>query len=156
MSDDPEILQVLHRHGVPFVVIGGHAVNFHGYARVTEDVDILWLRSSDSEQSLAEALAELDARFIGDEIDPKTGIERDHPVTLSYIQTHHLMMLVTRNGFLDLFDYVPGLPDANAGEVITAGLESDGVRYASLHWLREMKKASGRGKDLLDLDHLPT
>ncbi|HPA20912.1 MAG TPA: hypothetical protein PLU30_24400 [Verrucomicrobiae bacterium] len=35
----PSILDVLARTDVPFVVIGGHAVNFHGYVRTTEDAD---------------------------------------------------------------------------------------------------------------------
>jgi len=32
-----EILSHLQKHGVPFVLIGGHAVNYHGYVRSTED-----------------------------------------------------------------------------------------------------------------------
>jgi hypothetical protein len=42
MSDDFELLDVLRRHGVQFVIIGGHAVNFHGYGRATEDTDIVF------------------------------------------------------------------------------------------------------------------
>lgn len=34
------ILDLLRRHKVPFVVIGGHAVIHHGFVRATEDVDI--------------------------------------------------------------------------------------------------------------------
>lgn len=29
---------VMARHNVPFVVIGAHAVSFHGYLRATEDL----------------------------------------------------------------------------------------------------------------------
>ena len=45
MAPDPGILDVLTRHAVPFVVVGGHAVNLHGYIRATEDTDVLWVRS---------------------------------------------------------------------------------------------------------------
>ena len=38
------VFEVLTRYGVPFVVIGGHAVNYHGYIRATEDRDIVLLR----------------------------------------------------------------------------------------------------------------
>jgi len=140
---------------VPFAIIGGHAVNFLGFARVTEDMNIVWVRTPDSEQSLARALTERDARFIGNEINPATGIEWDYPVTLAYVQAHHLMMLMTRHGFLDLFDYIPGVPEADVGKLLASGVMSAGVRYASLHWLRKMKVASGRPKDLLDLSNLP-
>jgi hypothetical protein len=150
-----ELFDVLRRHGVPFVVIGGHAVNFHGYARTTEDVDVVWLRSRDAEQALAAALAEVDARYIGNDIDPATGIERTYPVTLAYVRVSRLMMLWTRHGFLDLFDYIPGLPDEDVGQLVSSSIEAEGLRFVSLDWLRRMKRAAGRTKDLLDLEKLP-
>ena len=45
MVPDFRLFDALNRHAVPFVVIGGHAVNVHGYARATEDTDLLWVRS---------------------------------------------------------------------------------------------------------------
>ena len=76
MPDPPSVPALLKRHGVPFVVIGGHAVNFHGYGRATEDVDVLWLRTAISEKALFAALAEINAQYISDEIDLATGMER--------------------------------------------------------------------------------
>ena len=39
-SDDPlSVFQLLAHAGVPFVIIGGHAVVFHGYVRTTEDAE---------------------------------------------------------------------------------------------------------------------
>jgi hypothetical protein len=155
MRDDQQILTVLHRHGVPFVIVGGHAVIFHGFLRATEDVDVVWLRSPESERSLHAALTELGACYIGNDIDPATGIERTYPVTPGFIQAHHLMMLFTRHGFLDLFDYVPGFPQQNPAELMPSSVERDGLRYASLGHLRKMKQAAGRAKDQLDLENLP-
>lgn len=149
------MLDVLRRHGVPFVIIGAHAVNFHGYGRATEDTDIVWIRSPESEQALLRGLAEIDARYIGNDIDPSTGIERTYPVVLSFIQASHLMMLITRHGFLDLFDYVPGLDSADVSRLLDSSVEADGFRYASIEWLRQMKQASQRPKDRLDLENLP-
>ena len=155
MSPDRGLLDVLSRHGVPFVVIGGHAVNLHGVLRATEDTDLLWLRSGESETHLLGALTKLEARWIGDEIDPVTGIERLHPVTESFVRSQRLMMLCTRLGFLDLFDFVPGFPDESVAAVWQTALEVGGIRYVSLAWLRRLKQASGRPKDLLDLEQLP-
>jgi hypothetical protein len=42
------------------------------------------------------------------------------------------------------------------GMPVEAGVELDGIRFASLEWLRKLKQAAGRPKDLLDLDNLPT
>jgi hypothetical protein len=155
MGDDYQILTILGRHGVPVVIVGAHAVNFHGYGRAGENIDVVWLRTPEAEQSLLQALIEVDARYIGDETDPATGLERMHPVTLPYIQAQRLMMLCTRHGFLDLFDYVPGIPQQDVADLFASSVESNGLRYVSLQWLRKMKEASGRGKDLLDLENLP-
>jgi len=154
MAPDLRLIEVLTRHHVPFVVIGGHAVNVHGSLRATEDTDILWIRSPDAEANLLTALRELDAQFIGDEIDPATGVERTHPVTESVVHSGRLMMLCTTAGFLDLFDYVPGVPEEPVTTVWNTAVELDGMRFASLEWLRRMKQAAGRPKDLLDLENL--
>jgi hypothetical protein len=155
MAPDLRLIEVLTRHGVPFVVVGGHAVNFHGSLRATEDTDLLWIRSPATEATLLAALREVDAQFIGDEIDPATGIERTYPITESFVRSGRLMMLCTTAGFLDLFDYVPGFPDEPVATVWNTAVELDGVRFASLEWLRRMKQAAGRPKDLLDLENLP-
>lgn len=155
MAPDRTLLDVLSRHGVPFVVIGGHAVNFHGLLRATEDTDLVWLRDAETEKRLLQALLEIDASFISSEIDPATGIERTHRVTPAFVRNERLMMLCTSAGFLDLFDYIPGFPDEPVASLWESAIDLDGVRYASLAWLRRLKQASGRPKDLDDLDRLP-
>jgi hypothetical protein len=155
MAPDLRVLDVLTRHGVPFVVIGGHAVNVHGSLRTTEDTDVIWMRSREAEAHLLTALQEIEAHFISAEIDPATGIERTHPVTAGFVRAERLMMLCTTAGFLDLFDYVPGFPDEPVATIWEAAVQIDGVRFASLDWLRRMKQAAGRPKDLLDLENLP-
>lgn len=155
IAADFTIFEILQKHSVPFVIVGGHAVNFHGFIRATEDTDIVWLRSPDAELALHKALAELDAKYIGNEIDPATKIERTYPVSLMYIQTHPLMMLWTRFGFLDLFSYIPSYPATDVAELFDSGIEHAGLRFASKHWLIQMKKAAGRTRDLEDLRNLP-
>jgi hypothetical protein len=154
MADKATIFDVLKKHGVPFVVIGAHAVNFHGYVRATEDTDLIWIRSPEAEVAMNAALTEMEARYIGNEIDPATGIEKTYPVDPSYIQISHLMMLETRLGFLDLFDFVPGVPEVDVAQLLAGSIESKGVRYASLPILRQMKLASDREKDRIDLENL--
>ena len=65
------------------------------------------------------------------------------------------MMLVTRHGFLDSFDYIPGLPEEDVAQLFGTSTELDGLRYVSLTWLRRMKTVSAQTKDLLDLQNLP-
>ena len=149
------LLDVLAKHNVPFVVIGGHAVAFHGYVRATEDMDVVVPRTPVIEQALLAALAEINAQWISNEIDPATGIERTYPVTLAYLRATRLMMLVTDGGFLDIFDFIPGCPDEAVDQLFDSATEIHGWRFASLPWLRKMKQASGRPKDQIDLENLP-
>ncbi|HLL90589.1 MAG TPA: hypothetical protein VK324_14910 [Tepidisphaeraceae bacterium] len=154
MRTDNDVLATLRWHGVRFAVIGGHAVIFHGYARSTEDIDVVWERSPDAERALLAALVELDAQYLGNDVDPATGLERAHPVGAGFVQANHLMMLLTRCGFVDLFDYVPGVPDADVTDLLRDSVEVNGVRFASLAWLRRMKRAANRAKDMADLEAL--
>jgi hypothetical protein len=149
-----DFFPLLHRHGVPFVIVGGYAVIFHGHPRVTEDVDLVWLRNTESEVALLQALQEANACSISNEIDPQTRIERLVPVSEAYIGCHHLMMLVTDYGFVDLFDYVPGLPDADVAAFFEQSVAHGPNRYASRDWLIEMKRRADRGKDRKDLEYL--
>ncbi len=154
-SDPFYLIDVLNSHDIPFVIIGGHAVTYHGYVRATEDTDVVFLRTAASEIAMSEALAELNACWIGDRVDPKTGIEEIYPVTRAFVRASNLMMLVTDYGFLDIFDYIPGLPGEPVTQLFETAVESGGRKYASLSWLRAMKIAANRPKDRLDLDNLP-
>ena len=40
-KDLREFLELLNSHKVDFVLVGGHAVAFHGYPRYTGDIDFL-------------------------------------------------------------------------------------------------------------------
>jgi hypothetical protein len=149
------VFEILRRHGVPFVVIGGHAVNFHGHIRATEDHDIVIRRSPDTESALIDACREVNACWIADEIDPETGLERLVPVSSEFIANHRLMMLHTDEGYLDIFDYIPGFAGESVEDLFRTSEELDGIRFASLDWLKRMKRACGRPRDLDDLENLP-
>ena len=156
IGDPFRLIDVLVKHDVPFVIIGGHAVSYHGYVRATEDTDVVFLRSDGAEDALYKALVELNARWIGSEIDPGTGLEYTYPVSPAYIRGAHLMMLLTDEGFLDIFDYIPGYPNEAVSELFGSSHESAGRRFVSLEWLKRMKQTAGRSKDRIDLDNLPS
>ena len=150
-----ELFERLAEAGVPFVIIGGHAVNFHGYVRTTEDADAVFERTASSETILLQVLQSIHASWISDEIDPQTRLEKLVPVSAPYLQTEHLMMLCTDLGFLDLYDYVPGYPEMPVQEIFADAVPLGRLRFVSLPWLRKLKARAGRHKDLDDLQHLP-
>jgi hypothetical protein len=154
-SPSTGIFEPLLRRGVPFVVIGGVAVGFYGRLRATEDTDIIFLRDESSEENLFLALMDLDAAFISDEIDPSTNLERLIPVSKAYVRNSRLMMLCTRLGYLDIFDYVPGIEEQDVRDLINSAVKSAaGVPHVSLEWLLKIKKSAGRAKDLEDAEIL--
>jgi len=148
------LLEILARHKVPFVIVGGHAVSFHGHIRATQDLDVIWLRGTAAEAALVAALHEAHAQWISDEIDPATGLEKLVPVSAVYVASTRLMMLVTDFGFLDLFDFVPGLTDASVQEVFDQSIPSGDYRFVSLDWLKKMKRSANRPRDIDDLEQL--
>ena len=149
------LLDVLSNHDVPFVVIGGHAVTYHGFVRATEDTDVVFRRTPETEVALLHALTEVNACWIANEVDPATGIERTFPVSLSYIRGSRLMLLVTDFGFLDLFDYIPGYANVPVEQLFDTAVTDGRYQYASLQWLRAMKAAANRPRDRIDLENLP-
>ncbi|MEZ6135577.1 MAG: hypothetical protein R3C53_11775 [Pirellulaceae bacterium] len=141
--------------GVALAIIGGHAVNFHGYVRATEDIDIVFQRDPQTEHVLYATLVEFGAYWIGDEIDPQTGLERTYPITLDYFRQQHLLMLGTSFGYLDLFDFLPGLEYESLEEFLaSAQRDQHGRPFANLTWLKRLKAAANRPQDQIDLEHL--
>lgn len=155
MADPLAILRALADADVRFVIIGGHAVNFHGYIRTTEDADIVFRRTPESERALLKVLLAAEACWISKKLDPATRLERLIPVNLAYIQSQHLMMLTTRLGFLDIYDYIPGFPENPVDELFADRITLDKLPFVSLRWLRRLKERAGRHKDQDDLENLP-
>lgn len=54
--DFEELLRLLEKHSVRYLIVGGYAVAFHGYPRFTKDIDIFYNNSPENVQSLVEAL----------------------------------------------------------------------------------------------------
>jgi predicted nucleotidyltransferase len=60
-----ELLKCFLSHDVRFLIIGGHAVSYHGYPRFTKDLD-LWIdRSEDNAVRVVEALRDFGFDFEG-------------------------------------------------------------------------------------------
>lgn len=149
------LFDIFSKHQFAYAVIGGHAMVHYGRVRTTEDLDIVWLNTLESRKTLASILESIHAVWISDEMDPKTGIEKAYPVTLSKIELSHMLILDSDFGFIDFFDYVPGCPQADVSQFMAeAVVAGNGIRYASKEWMIRMKQASGRPVDLEDLRYL--
>ena len=69
----------------------------------TCDLPRMWTSSfnaaRETEAALLCTLEEFGAYWIGDEIDPGTGLEITYPISMDYLRSHPLLMLGTTFGY---------------------------------------------------------
>ncbi len=137
------VLEILAKHEVQFIVVGGLAGVLHGAPITTQDVDIVYSLALENQQRLLGALQELDAEF---RADPR----RIKP-NLSHLATRGQKLFSTRLGDLDCLatiedetTYEDLLPHVDF--MTLDGLE---LRVISLPRLIEVKEKLTRPKDQL-------
>lgn len=144
--DPLAILEVLVRHDVRFVLIGGVAANIHGYPLPTEDVDITPETSKPNYRRLAAALREMNARIrVAGEPD---GV----PFTIDAagLAANVAWTLTTDRGDIDLVttpDGTSGYGDLRRDAIDVELGASLTVAVASLPDIIRSKEAAGRLKD---------
>ena len=145
------IFKALARHRVDFVVIGGIAVQGHGYIRGTRDVDIIVEPTTLNATHLSEALMELEAEL---RVPGQLPLSDPHQ-----LRSAPLIPTMTKFGPLDVVhvEHVAGAPKSY--EALRAGalvirLEDIEVPVAGLSDLIRMKRAAGRDQDLADIEAL--
>lgn len=144
-----ELLAVLARHRVDFLVVGATAAVLEGASLTTFDLDVVVATSPENRERLLAALIEIDAVYV----DPlRRGIRPNE----ERLRTHRMNLLETRLGRLDvMMEIAPGwrwedlLPRSRTIEI--EGLE---VRILCLDAVIESKEATGRDKDRAALPHL--
>ncbi|MFN8223576.1 MAG: hypothetical protein U0R50_10090 [Gaiellales bacterium] len=146
MELDPgPILEVLDRHGVDYVLIGGLAGLAHGSQYPTQDTDIAYDRSCANLERLSAALIELEATL--------RGAPADLPFEpgVATLANGANFTFDTLLGPLDVLAEPAGAPPYARlrAEAELRGLLGVCIPVASLDHLIAMKEAAGRPKDLL-------
>ena len=143
-ADLQDFLRLLHRHAVRYVVVGGAAVIHHGYPRFTGDVDFFYERTEENTRRLYDCLAEFWNGSIPEINDPSELMEE--AVVFQFGRPPHR---------IDLLNTIDGVDFALAWqsrvEAVTGGVP---VHYIGKEALVANKQASGRYKDLDDIEHL--
>jgi hypothetical protein len=133
----------MNSHRVKYLLIGGYAVGFHGYPRPTGDMDI-WIDVSPRNASrLAEALVEFGFR------------EEDVSLAL-FTEPGKIIRMGVPPMRLEIVTTISGVEFASCYKRrSTAVIDDVVVDIIGLDDLKANKKASGRHKDLADLEQLP-
>lgn len=142
---DLNLLRALQRYGIPFVIIGGHAVRFHGVERGVDDLDVA-IDSVGRAEALRAAITEA-----GGDPSKYDNAELEKPYTRMFIKDLRV--------YSEIFTSIEGVEFAEAYEAAhVEEVEGVTVRVISKEHLIRHKRAAGRKpgreKDLQDVELL--
>lgn len=138
-KDFEDFVQLLNKHEVEYMVVGGYALAFHGKPRFTGDLDI-WINIS--EKNAFKLLEVLDEFGLG-----SFSFHKDDFLQPGY---------VTQIGYpplrIDILNTIDGVHFNDAYSNRQKVMEGDWeITYIGLHDLLRNKEASGRERDMEDV-----
>jgi predicted nucleotidyltransferase len=141
-QDFREFVELLIKHKVDYLIVGGYAVGIHGYPRYTGDLDI-WLHNTpENADKILKVVNEFGFSTYGltaaDFTKPENIIQLGYPPLRIDLLTH-----------IDGVSFDECFP--NRKEVIIENLT---VNFISYDDLLKNKKASGRNRDKDDIENL--
>lgn len=136
------MLQCLVAEDVKFLLVGAYALAAHGYPRATMDIDVWLMPSPENGAAVLRALRRFGAPL--------------HGLTLDDLQKNDLIFQIgVAPRRIDLITGVSGLKFEDAFSHSSAvKIEDMQIRIPSLDDLIRNKRASGRKKDLADVEAL--
>jgi hypothetical protein len=148
--DIGELIAVLARHDVDYVVIGGVATQVHGHRRTTMDLDLTPDPDPENLRRLGAALAELEAHP-RDGGAGKAEVSASDPERLAIAAI--VPPLLTPHGQIHILKEPKGARafDEMRKGALVVDLEGNDVAIVSLDDLIRMKRAAGRPTDLDDI-----
>jgi len=143
-KDFSEFIGLLNKNRVEYLVIGGYAVAYHGYPRFTGDLDIWFNPTEQNSEKLLEALTEFGFGSVN--IQKSDLLKSGNIIQLGYPPIR-----------IDLINHPDGIEFSDCFLRRDEMTSEDGMKiyYIGLSDLIVNKKASGRHRDLDDLQNLP-
>ncbi len=142
-EDFKEFLKLLNEFSIEYLLIGGYAVGYHGYPRTTADMDIWVAISPLNAEKLVKAFASFGML--------------DSSVTVELFQEQgKIIRMGVPPMRIEVLTEIDGVDFKECYAArITAEIDNQLVNLISRKHLRINKKASGRHKDLDDIENLP-
>jgi hypothetical protein len=141
--DLKEFIKLLNLHQVEYLLIGGYAVGYHGYPRPTGDMDIWIAISPQNAERVVSALREF-------------GFDTPELSVRLFSRKKQIIQMGVSPIKIDISTSISGVSFAKCyAKRIVDELDGVQVHLINLKHLKANKKASGRLKDLSDLENLP-
>lgn len=141
--DFKEFLRLLTAHEVEYLLIGGYAVGYHGYPRATADMDIWVAMHPQNAQRLVVVLREF-------------GFDVPELMPAIFLQPEKIIRMGLPPIRIEIATTISGVAfDECYAARVEDELDGVAVHLIDLEHLKANKRASGRHKDLADLDNLP-
>jgi len=143
-ADFKEFLKLLNYRQVDYLLIGGYAVGYYGYPRATADINI-WIAVNHAN---ALKVANVIREFFGSNVEAAT--------TELFLQENKIARMGVPPFRIEILTTISGVDFQECyAERVVDQIDGVEVNLISLKHLKANKKASGRLKDLSDLEHLP-
>ncbi len=143
-EDFRDLLVLLADGGVEFVIVGAYALAFHGAPRASGDIDLFVRPSPVNAQRVFDALVRFGAPL------ESAGVTAD-----DFAQPGAVYQIGLAPRRIDLLTEISGLSfDEVWASRITAEVEGRTVSFIGREALLKNKEASGRLKDIADVDRL--
>src|SRR5215217_5383173 len=142
--DFKAFLESLNSNGVRYLLLGGYAVIHYGYRRATDDLDV-WIAVDPENAEKVSRTLRVFAGFSASKVPPSMFLAKGK-VFIFGREPVRIDVLTSPSGV----DFEESY--ARRNEVDWDGIK---VPLISLRDLKRNKKASGRAKDLADLENLP-
>jgi predicted nucleotidyltransferase len=141
-QDFKELLELLNRHNVRYLLIGGYAVGLYGYPRSTNDIDIVIASDVENANRLVAALTEFG--FGETSVSPELFTRKNSRVILGIEPMA-----------VDLLNYLVGTNFEQAFEKRRL-VEAEGIQISLISYddLIANKRSVGRLHDLADVEKL--
>jgi predicted nucleotidyltransferase len=141
--DFRDFLKLLNQHKVEYLLIGGYAVAFHGYVRYTGDMDIFVKLNSENAARLRQVL--IDFGF------PESAVPQE-----IFEEKGRIIRMGVPPMRLEILNKISGITFEECYENRTVQIVEDvPINFINLDDLKKNKAASGRTKDINDLENLP-
>jgi predicted nucleotidyltransferase len=147
--DLPRVLEELNSSGVRYVLMGGVAMQAHGSAHLTADIDLAYARDSENLRLLAAALQPLHPTLRG--VPPDLPFRVDERT----LKGGANFTFDTEAGELDILGYTEGVPFESLWQrSMEMPVYGYVIRVASIEDLITMKQVAGRDKDRVHIQEL--